>query len=359
MREPLFKTRITELLGIRHPILCGGMGPGVSDARYVAAVVNAGGMGFIMALGWSDPEEFRAELRKCRELTGGKPFGVNLYISRQAGGIQRAEQQVRVLCEESVACVETAGASPEPVIPILREAGIKILHKVPAVRYAFTAQRLGVDAVIIVGAECGGHPGVYQIGSMVQAAHGPEALDIPVVIGGGIGTGRQIAAVLAMGAEGVTIGSRMIVAEELWIHRKYKEFVAAADGTESIVVKTAIRDHHRVYHNESARAVAELDSQKVTDFERYRPHVMGTLAREAYRTGDPSKGMLDFGPAVVFANQIESVEAIFDRLIDDARESLTRLQRLRLDPSACAVGNTSASTSPRPGYLQHKSGTSL
>ncbi|HEY2403158.1 MAG TPA: nitronate monooxygenase [Steroidobacteraceae bacterium] len=333
MREQLFKTRITELLGIRHPILCGGLGPGVSDARYVAAVVNAGGMGFIVALGWEDPDEFRAELRKCRELTSGKPFGVNLYISRQAGGVQRAERQIRVLCEEGVACVETAGASPETVIPILREANMKILHKVPAVRYAITAQRLGVDAAIVVGAECGGHPGVYQIGSMVQAAHGPEVLDIPVIIGGGIGTGRQLAAVLAMGAEGVVMGSRMIVAEELWISRKYKEMVVAADGTESVVVKKAIRDHHRVYNNASARAVAELDEQKVTDFEKYRPHIMGTLAREAYRTGDPRTGMLDFGPAVVFAEQIEPVEVIFDRLIDDARSALTRMSAL----SAAAV----------------------
>src|SRR6202022_3408474 len=150
MRKQVFKTKITELLGIPHPILCGGLGPGVSDARYVAAVVNAGGMGFIMALGWTDPEEFRAELRKCRELTGGKPFGVNLYISRQAGAVERAQQQVRILCEESVACVETAGASPEAILPVLREANIKVIHKVPAVRYALTAQRLGVDAVCIV-----------------------------------------------------------------------------------------------------------------------------------------------------------------------------------------------------------------
>jgi nitronate monooxygenase len=328
MRGSLFKTRITELLGIRHPILCGGLGPGVSDARYVAAVVNAGGMGFIMALGWPDPEEFRDELRKCRELTGGKPIGVNLYISRQAGGVQRAEQQIRILCEERVACVETAGASPEAVIPQLREAGVKILHKVPAVRYALTAERLGVDAVIIVGAECGGHPGIYQIGSMVQAAHGPAALRLPVVIGGGIGTGRQIAAVLAMGAEGVVLGSRMIVADELWISRKYKEMIVAADGTESVVVKKAIRDHHRVYNNESARAVLELDERNVTDFEQFRPHVMGTLAREAYRTGDPAKGMLDFGPATVFADKIAPVEVIFDQLIDDARAALGRLKIL-------------------------------
>jgi NAD(P)H-dependent flavin oxidoreductase YrpB (nitropropane dioxygenase family) len=328
MREQLFETRLTRLLGIRHPILCGGLGPGVSDARYVAAVVNAGGMGFIMALGWSDPAAFREELRACREITGGKPFGVNLYISRQAGGIERATRQIQILCEEKVACVETAGASPEPIIPMLREAGIKILHKVPAVKYALTAERLGVDAVIVVGAECGGHPGIYQIGSMVQAAHAPAALQLPVVIGGGIGTGRQIAATLAMGADGVVLGSRMLVAEEMWISRKYQQMIVAADGTESVIVKKSIRDHHRVYHNESARAVLELDDRKETDFEQYRPHVMGGLAREAYRTGDPSKGMLDFGPAVVFADRIESVEVIFDRLIDDAAAALARVQRL-------------------------------
>jgi nitronate monooxygenase len=191
-----------------------------------------------------------------------------------------------------------------------------------------TAERLGVDAVIIVGAECGGHPGVYQIGSIVQAAHGPAAVRVPVVVGGGIGTGRQIAAALCMGAEGVILGSRMIVAEEIWIDRKYKELVVSADGTESVVVKKAIRDHHRVYNNESARAVLELDERKVTDFEQYRPHVMGTLARDAYRTGDPSKGMLDFGPAVVFADRIEPVEVIFDRLVDDARAALDRTQSL-------------------------------
>jgi NAD(P)H-dependent flavin oxidoreductase YrpB (nitropropane dioxygenase family) len=332
MREPLFNTRITGLLGIAHPILCGGLGPGVSDARYVAAVVNAGGMGFIMALGWSDPEEFRAELRLCRTLTCGKPFGVNLYISRQPGGLERAKQQIRVLSEEGVSCVETAGASPEAVIPSLREAGIKILHKVPAVKYAVTAQRLGVDAVIIVGAECGGHPGIYQIGTMVQAAHAPAAVNLPVVIGGGIGTGRQIAAALAMGAEGVVIGSRMLVSEEMWVNRKYKEMIVAADGSESVVVKKALRDHHRVFNNESARAVAALDDRGETDFEQYRPHVAGALAIESYRTGDPSKGMLDFGPAVVFADEIQPVEAIFDRLIDDAAAAMSRLQHLRTKP---------------------------
>jgi NAD(P)H-dependent flavin oxidoreductase YrpB (nitropropane dioxygenase family) len=330
MRPPLFRTRITDLLGIRHPILAGGLGPKVSDARYVAAIVNAGGMGFIVAAGFPDLKEFREQLLLCRELTGGQSFGVNLYISRQSGGVDRVRRQIDMLVEEGVSCVETAGASPEPIISLLKQAGIKVLHKVPAVRYAISAAKLGVDAVIVVGNDCGGHPGIYGIGSIVQAAHAAQVLDIPVVIGGGIGTGAQIAAVLAMGADAVLMGTRLLVTEELWIHEATKALVLNGDGTESVVVKKAIQDNHRVYRNASAEAALALDDAKVTDFEQYRPHVMGALAHEAYVSGDTRRGMLDYGPAAIFADRIESAEAIIDRLIDDARAASRRLDALEI-----------------------------
>lgn len=287
-------------------------------------------MGFIVAAGFPEPDEFRAQLRRCRELTQGKAFGVNLYISRQQGGVDRVRRQIDILVEEGVGCVETAGASPEPVMPLLKQAGIKVLHKVPAVRYALSAVRLGVDAVIVVGNDCGGHPGIYGIGSIVQAAHAAQVIDLPIVIGGGIGTGRQLAAVLAMGADAVLMGTRMLVTEELWIHPATKNLVVNGDGTESVVVKKAIRDHHRVFRNASAEAALALDDAKVTDFEQYRPHVMGALAHQAYVSGDTRTGMLDYGPAAVFADVIESAEAIFDRLIDDARTASERLSALEL-----------------------------
>jgi nitronate monooxygenase len=342
MREPLFRTRITELLGIRHPILAGGLGPRVSDARYVAAVVNAGGMGFIVAAGFPDPAEFRDQLRQCRELAHGQPFGVNLYISRQAGGVERVRRQIDVLIDEGVSCVETAGASPEPVLPLLREAGIKVLHKVPAVRYARSAAKLGVDAVIVVGNDCGGHPGTYGIGSIVQAAHAAQTIDLPLVIAGGIGCGRQLAAVLAMGADAVLMGTRLLVTEELWIHPAAKALVVQGDGTESVVVKKPLRDHHRVYRNASAEAALALDDARVTDFEQYRPHVTGTLTHQAYLSGDMRTGMLDYGPAAVFADAVETAEAIFDRLIDDACLAMGRLDGMRCArmarprPATCA-----------------------
>lgn len=331
MRPALFRTRITELLGIRHPILAGGLGPRVSDARYVAAVVNAGGMGFIVAAGFPDPSEFRDQLVQCRELTGGRPFGVNLYLSRQAGGADRVRRQLEILAQEGVACVETAGASPEPVLPALREAGIRVLHKVPAVRYALSAARLGVDGLIVVGNDCGGHPGLYGIGTIVQAAHAAQVIELPIVVAGGIGTGRQLAAAIAMGADGVLMGTRLLVTEELWIHPAAKERVVQGDGTESVIVKKALRDHHRVYRNASAEAALALDDANVVDFERYRPHVNGALAHRAYVTGDTSTGMLDYGPAAVFADAVEPAETIFDRMIDDAHAAIGRLSALQTD----------------------------
>ena len=330
MRPITFRTRITELLGIRHPILAGGLGPRVSDGAYVAAIVNAGGMGFIVAAGFPDPSEFRGQLARCRDLTEGKPFGVNLYISRQEGGVDRVRRQIDILVEGGVTCVETAGASPEPVIPLLKQAGIKVLHKVPAVRYALSAAKLDVDALIVVGNDCGGHPGIYGISSMVQAAHAAQAIDLPLVIGGGIGTGRQLAAVLAMGADAVVMGTRLLVTQELSIHDAVKEQVVRGDGTESVVVKKAIRDHHRVWRNASAEAALALDDAKVTDFEQYRPHVMGALATRAYESGDTRTGMLDYGPAAVFAHAIESAETIIDSLIDDALAASQRLHLLKL-----------------------------
>ena len=330
MRPAAFRTRITDLLGIRHPILAGCLGPKVSDARYVAAVVNAGGMGFIVAAGFPDPTEFRSQIAQCRELTEGKPFGVNLYISRQEGGVDRVKRQIDVLAEGGVSCVETAGASPEAVLPLLKQAGVKVLHKVPAVRYALSAAKLDIDGVIVVGNDCGGHPGIYGISSMVQAAHAAQVIDLPLVIGGGIGTGRQLAAVLAMGADAVVMGTRLLVTEELWIHASAKEQVVRGDGTESVIVKKAIRDHHRVYRNESAEAALALDDAKVSDFEQYRPHVMGALAHQAYLTGDTSTGMLDYGPAAVFADAVESAETIVDRIIDDALVATGRLGALHL-----------------------------
>lgn len=328
MRPQLFSTRITDLFGIPHPIICGGL-MWLAAAPYVAGVVNAGGMAFITAVTYPDPVRFREEIQRCRAMTGGKPFGVNLSLSRHRDTLGAFAPHLEILCEEGVKFVETSGASPEPIIPRLRAAGVKIMHKVPAIRYALTADRMDIDAIALVGAEAGGHPGVYMVGSMVQAALAPSQIKHPLVIAGGIGNGSQLAAVLAMGAEGVMLGSRLLATAEVTAHEDYKRRIIAGDGTESAVVMRIFRNNHRVLANESTEAVTALEAQGVVDFEPYRGHVDGQLVKRAYESGDLARGMIDYGQSVAFIDGPETIEQAFDRLIDEAADAATRLGGLR------------------------------
>lgn len=328
MREQAFRTRITELFGIRHPILCGGLFL-LADAKYVAAAVNAGSLGFITALSFSDePEDFRREIQKCRELTAGKPFGVSLAFSARAE-VDRLAPYVQIVVEEGVKFVETSGGNPSRYVAMLKEAGCIIMHKVPAVRYALSAQKMGVDAICVVGAEAGGHPGVYMVGNIVQAALAADAVTLPLVIGGGMGTGRHLVTSLAMGADAMLVGSRMLVAREIWAHQAHKERVLAANELDNRVVMKIFRDNHRVLDNEAARAVEALEAAGVADYEAYRALVSGRSTRRAYQTGNLSEGMIDLGPAAAFATEIASVEQIIDQLVDEALAALRRVAECR------------------------------
>jgi len=294
----------------------------LGDGRYVAAVVNAGGMGFITALAFPDPEEFRRQIHICRNATGEKPFGVNISVPRRPGYKERVARHIDITIEEQVRFVETAGGSPDWFIDRLKAAGCVVIHKVPGIKYLASAERLGVDAVSLIGAEAGGHPGIVLMGTMVQGAQLREATSLPCVIGGGIGTGRQLVAALALGADGVLMGSRMLASTEMWSHPDYKRRVVSGDGTDSRLCMLTFKDTHRVLANETSSAVAALEAAGVKDIEQYREHIDGRVARRAYETGDFSRGMIDYGQAVAFVEEIESVEAIFDRIIDDARRSL-------------------------------------
>ncbi len=321
---PVFRTRLTELLGIDHPVLCGGL-MWLADARYVAACVRAGAMGFITARTFPDPGAFRAELQKCRALAAGHRFGVNLYATPRAEDNALLPGHARILIEEGIRIVETAGLPPKDLLPVLREAGVIVIHKTASVRHAVSAERLGVDAVAVVGAECGGHPGLSLVGTFVQAPLAGRTLRIPLSIGGGIGHGSQIAAAIAMGADAVTIGTRMTVAEEIWAHRTYKERLIACDETASRLVMATFRNTYRVLDNAHARRVAALEAEGVTDYEAYREMSAGVRQREAYETGDIERGLLSMGQSVAFADRIEPVAAILARLMHEARAAAGRL----------------------------------
>ena len=327
MTPQIFRTGITELFGIRHPFLCGGL-MWLADATYVGAVVNAGGMGFITPRSFPAPEAYRAELRKCREITGGRPFGVNIYVSARPEANEALGAFLDIAIEEKVAFVETAGYSPKAFMPRIKDAGMKTIHKCTTLRHAESAVRAGADAVTILGAEAGGHPGVELVGTMVQGALVADALEVPVALGGGMGTGRQLLAALALGADAMLMGSRMTVASEIWAHEAYKRHIVGIDQTATRVIMSVFNDNSRVLDNRTAREVAALEAEGITDFERYRPLVRGTNQREAYETGDWERGTPSMGQSCAFAGAIMSVEAIFDEILADAVAHRDRLARL-------------------------------
>jgi len=332
VRPQIFKTRITDLFGIRHPILCGGLFL-LADARYVAAAVNAGCMGFITALSFRDnPEDFRNEIRKCRELTGGKPFGVSIAFSARPGADERLAPYIAIVIEEQVKFVETSGGNPSRFVPALKDAGCTVMHKVPAVRYALSAEKMGVDAIAVVGGEAGGHPGIYMVGNIIQSALAADAIKLPLAIGGGMATGRHLVTALAMGADAILVGSRMLTASEIWAHENYKHRIVEANELDTRVVMKTFRSNHRILDNDTARTVEDMESRGIRDFEEYRDIVSGRVTRRSYETGDVSKGMIDLGPAAVFAREIKPVEEIVDQFVDEAVQAAERVRRLRVAP---------------------------
>jgi nitronate monooxygenase len=328
MRSQIFKTRITELFNIPHPILCGGL-QWLADARYVAAVVNAGGMGFITCMSFpDDPEAFRREVQKCKDLTGGKPFGVSVPISRRLGANDRLNPYLDIIVDEGVRFIETSGDSPERLLPRLKAAGCIVIHKAPGIRYALSAQQLPVDAITVVSAEGGGHPGTLMVPQIIQGPLAADALSKPLALAGGMSTGRHLISALAMGADAILMGSRMVVAEEIWAHRAYKEHVVGIDENANRVVMKTFRNHHRVLDNETSRAVEQLELQGIKDFDHYQPHVDGALARQAYESGNFNLGMIDMGPSGVFAREIKPVEAIIDEILDEANLARQRVGQM-------------------------------
>lgn len=300
----------------------------LADANYVGAVVNAGGMGFITPRSFPTLDDYRVQLRKCREITEGKPFGVNIYVSARPEANEELGVFLDVAIEEKVEFVETAGFSPKAFMPRIKDAGMKVIHKCTTLRHAQSAVNAGADAITILGAEAGGHPGMNMIGSIVQGAVVPEGLDVPVALAGGLGTGRQLLAALALGADGILLGSRMTVAEEIWADDKYKNRVAETVESDTRIVMSIFNDNSRVLDNATAKAVNDLEEQGITDFEQYRPLVQGPNQRDAYASGDFDQGTLSMGQSCAFANEIASVEKIFDDILSDAVAMRQRLDGL-------------------------------
>ena len=331
--EPVFKTRITELYGIRLPVIASGL-MWLATPEYVGAAVNAGLMGFMTAASFKNVDALRAGIRRCREITGGKPFGVNIMIRVSRDGTDRVTPLIDAVIEEGVRFVETAGNNTEAYIQRFKDAGIKVLHKVPGVRYAKKAESLGVDAVTVVGAEAGGHPGGEPVGTMVAAAAAARSIKIPLIVAGGLGTGEQLVAALALGADGVAMGTRFLVAEEVWADRRYKERLLAAKETDTTLLLQSMRNTQRALKTDHVAMIQQIEKDQPGDTAAILPHIMGTNAHAAYSSGEYEKAMLSCGQGVIFADKIEPFAAIVDRIEAEARAALARIDGLRAAPQS-------------------------
>ena len=331
--EPVFKTRITELYGIRLPVIASGL-MWLATPEYVGAAVNAGLMGFMTAASFKNVDALRAGIRRCREITGGKPFGVNIMIRVSRDGTDRVTPLIDAVIEEGVRFVETAGNNPEAYIQRFKDAGIKVLHKVPGVRYAKKAESLGVDAVTVVGAEAGGHPGVEPVGTMVAAAAAARSIKIPLIVAGGLGTGEQLVAALALGADGVAMGTRFLVSEEVWADRRYKERLLAAKETDTTLLLQSMRNTQRALKTDHVAMIQQIEKDQPGDTAAILPHIMGTNAHAAYSSGEYEKAMLSCGQGVIFADRIEPFAAIVDRIEAEASAALARIDGLRAAPQS-------------------------
>ena len=336
LHPPVFSTRITQLFGIRHPILCGGL-MWLSDASYVAGIVNAGGMGFMTSRSFATLDAFQAEMEACAALTDGRPFGVNLSTSRHAS--VPLEAYLRAALDHGVRFFETSGRAPaDELIAAIHAAGGVVIHKVPLVRHALTAERLGVDAVTIVGSECGGHPGINtEVPAMLGGAIAASSLRIPFAVGGGIGTGRQLLAALALGAEAVVMGTRFLAAQEVTAHDACKQRIVAADEASSVVAfagNAALGGAWRVMDNDTVREVQRREAAGLRHYSEFSDLLAGSLTAErCYRQGDTEVGMVSMGPAACFVQRIEPMRDIVNDIMAEAAASHGRLSALTSGPS--------------------------
>jgi len=308
------KTRITELLGIETPIICGGM-MRVGTAELAAAASNAGALGVMTALTQPTPEGLRAEIEKCRSLTD-KPFGVNLTVGVVATEINY-DDYVDVIIDSGVKIVETAGRSPEPFMERFKAAGIKVIHKCVAVRHALKAERIGVDVVSFDGFECAGHPGEQDVGGLVLFPAAAQALKIPVVASGGIADGRGLVAALALGCEGINMGSRFMVTQEAPIHEGIKQKIVEMDETQTKLIFRSYRNTARVYKNSIAEKVAEVEAAG-GEFGEVHHLVSGKNQDKAWSTGDIEAGMVTVGMSGGLINDIPTCEQLVRNIMGDA-----------------------------------------
>ncbi len=314
------KTRITELLGIEYPIVQGGM-QWVGFAEMASAVSNAGGLGILTGLSQPTPDDLAKEIERCRGMTD-KPFGVNLTLLPTINPVPY-DEYAQAIIDGGVKIVETAGRSPEPYLPAFKAAGVKVIHKATSVRHCLTAERIGCDAVSVDGFECAGHPGEDDVPNLVLVPAAARKLKIPMLASGGIGNGYQLAAALALGADGINVGTRFMATKEAPVHPNIKQAMVEGDERSTSLIFRTLRNTARVYKNAVATEVVEIEGKDgQTDFKDIQHLVAGTRGREkALEGGDIDGGIWTAGVVMGLIDDIPTCEELIQRIIAEAREA--------------------------------------
>jgi len=315
-----FRTRFTELLGIEHPIVQGGM-MWVGYAELAAAVSNAGGLGIITALTQPTPDDLRREIDRCRTMTD-KPFGVNLTILPSVNPPPYAEYRQAII-DSGVTIVETAGYKPQEHVDEFKAHGVKVIHKCTAVRHAVSAQKMGVDAISIDGFECAGHPGEDDIPGLILIPAAADKITIPMIASGGFGDGRGLAAALALGADGINMGTRFCATVEAPIHDNIKQLIVENDERATNLIFRKFKNTGRVAKTSVSDKVVEISAQPESVFEDIRPLVSGAKGREALQTGDVDAGLVWAGQIQGLIHDIPTCEELISRIIRDAENIIT------------------------------------
>jgi len=322
----VFKTRVTEILGIEYPIIAGGM-VWLSTAEFAAAVSNAGGLGIITSSNFTTASGLREEIRKAKNLTD-KPLGVNINLFLREGAPWPTEEFIGVVIEEGIKVVETSGIrSPAEYIPRLREGNVKVMHKVTTVRHALKAEQDGADLVGIIGSEQGGAVGVDEVTTMVIVPAAANVLKVPLVAGGGIGDARGFVAALALGADGVIIGTRFMATKECPAHPRFKEWMLRARENDTVIMERSIRMTHRALKNRTADKVLEMEGRGVS-LEELLPLISGEGTKKLFLEGELDAGIAHCGQVVGLINEIPTVKELIDGIVIEAKAIGKRLASL-------------------------------
>ena len=312
------RTRVTELLGIEHPIVQGGM-QWVGIAEMAAAVSNAGGLGIITGLTQPTPEDLAKEIERCRGMTD-KPFAVNLTILPTIKPIPY-EDYARAIVDSGIKIVETAGRNPEPFLPLFKDAGIKVIHKCTSIRHSLKAENIGCDMVSVDGFECAGHPGEDDVTNLILLPLAARRLKIPFLASGGFGDGKGLAAALAMGADGINMGTRFMVTKEAPIHEKVKQKMVDASELDTSLIYRTLSNTARVFKNSIAEQVINIESAPgQTKFEDIQQLVQGAKGRELFDTGDLDQGIWSAGMIVGLIDDIPTCQELISRIVSEAEE---------------------------------------